>query len=317
MAGTSKPNGTKRPANEGEEEEDTSEDEFPGEEDSETESETELDDDEKVQMELEAQTPVENDFHGIKQLLTRLFLMLHVDASELSDMIIAQTNIGSTIKVAPDDYDEEEDKEAEADDDNVYGITTIISMKQHSDRSCIQELKKGVLSKCKSNAPDKLSDLQKILDTKNVGFLINERFINIPPQFAVPMHKSLRNEVEEDIATQDNASSLKFDYLLMISKTLQLTDHPDPNVGGSNNSHASAKRAKKNEMEYTNVEEELFHVASEMSFEYSVTEATGLAVGGNWDVGSQHAKPYRTVMLVPGGRWKGIVDSVEELIEGT
>jgi len=309
MAGESRQNGTKRPANGQEDDDDSSEDEFPDEEVS--DSETELDEEEKINMDLEAQTPVENDFHGIKQLLTRLFLMLPVDASELTDMIIAQTEIGSTIKVAPAD-EEEEEKEADDSEDEVYGITTMINMKQHSDKNCIKELKKSVLSKCKANAPDKLSDLQNILDTKNIGFLINERFINIPPQFAVPMHQSLRHEVDEHIAAQDNVSP--FDYLLMISKTLQLTDHPDPKLGGAQ----KTKKAKKTtEIEYTNVEEELFHVASEISFEYSVTEATGLAVGGSWDVGSQHAKPYRTVMLVPGARWKDIVDSVEELIEGS
>jgi len=94
------------------------------------------------------------------------------------------------------------------------------------------------------------------------------------------------------------------------------TEHPEAAAAAAEQPK-SAKRSKKSEtVEWTNMEEELFHVASEVSFSYSVTEATGLAIGGNWDVGSQYAKPSRTVMLVAADRWEGVVEAVEELIDG-
>lgn len=315
MADSTKENGTKN-NHEKEEAADSSEDEFPDEEDSESDSDVDLGEEGNIQVDLEARTPLEKDFHGIKQLLGRLFLMMHVDASELTDIVIAQENLGSTIKVAGDEEDEPTDAEPqsnksqdEEEDEEVYGISSLVNMKQHCEKSSIQQLHKAVLSKCKANAPDQVAQFQKIFDTKNVGFLINERFINIPPQFAVPLHRSLCKEVKEHNKVQKTT----LDYLLLISKTLQHTEHPEK----TDDSGASkAKRAKVSEVEYTNVEEELFHVASECSFSYSVTEATGLAIGGSWDVGSQLAKPLRTVMLVPANRWEGIVESVEELING-
>merc|ERR1719378_1377353 len=274
MADSSKENGTKN-NHEEEEEEESSEDEFPDEEDSESESDVDLGEEGKIQVDLEARSPLGKDFHGIKQLLGRLFLTLHVDASELADVIIAQNNIGSTVKVADELPDEEEETTTEnEEDEEVYGISSVINMKQHADKTCIQQLKTAVLSKCKANASDSLPQFQNILDTKNVGFLVNERFINIPPQFAVPLHNSLHKEVKEHNAAQEST----LDYLLLVSKTLQLTEHPE----AAESEPKSAKRAKKNEVEFTNVEEELFHAASEYSFRYSVTQATGLAVGGSW-----------------------------------
>jgi len=291
---------------------DSSEDEFPGEEESE-DSDSELGEEENIQVDLEARTPLEKDFHGIRQLLGRLFVMIHVDASELADVIIAQDDLGSTIKVA-DEEDEESgtSEKTDQEEQEVYGISSLINLKQHNEKQFVQQLKKSVLSKCKSSTPDQLAKFQNILDTKNVGFLINERFINIPPQFAVPLHRSLYEESKEHTAAQN------LDYLLLISKTMKLTEHPEAAAAAASNTEPKgAKRAKKSEtMEWTNVEEELFHVASEVSFDYSVTEATGLAIGGSWDQGSQYAKPSRTVMLVPAERWAGVVEGVEELIDG-
>lgn len=313
-----KQNGMKRPADDKDDSE-SSEDEFPDEEESETDSECEAGDSNKnINVEFEAQTPMEKDFHGIKRLLERLFLMQHVDLSELADVIISQSDIGSTIKLAPED--EEEDGDDSSAEEEVYGVSTVLSMTQHSDKPCMQEIKKGVLSKCKSNAPDKLEQFRTLFESKNIGLLINERFINIPPQFAVPLHQSLRAEFEETVASEDQsiANAFKFDYLLIISKTLQMTESPDGAGNSSNKQEKKTKKKKKadynKEVEYTNIEEELFHGACEVSFRYSVTEATGLAIGGTWDIGGQLSKPHRTVMLVPEVKWKGIVEGIEDLI---
>ena len=58
-----------------------------------------------------------------------------------------------------------------------------------------------------------------------------------------------------------------------------------------------------------------FLQASEMSFSYSVTEATGLAVSGNWDYVDQPMKTYRTIMIVPIEKWKNVLKRMEEMVE--
>ena len=60
------------------------------------------------------------------------------------------------------------------------------------EKVCIKELQKELLSKCKSHQTKaKYEQLEDILQNKNVGYLLNERFINIPSQLAVPFHQSL------------------------------------------------------------------------------------------------------------------------------
>jgi len=185
---------------------------------------------EHINIEFEAQTPIEEDFHGIKQLLIRSFLMQHVDLSELTDLLLKQNNVGSTIKVVDDDENE------------VYGITSVLSLKKHEDKSCIKELKKGILNKCKSSAPDKSQNLETVLEKNNIGFIINERFINVPPQIAAPFHKSLLTEVNDAISED---SSFNFDYLLLMSKTLRPTKLPD-NAEGSGGTSKTKKEEKEN-----------------------------------------------------------------------
>lgn len=60
------------------------------------------------------------------------------------------------------------------------------------EKACIKELQKELLSKCKSHQTEaKYEQLEYILQNKSAAYLVNERFINIPSQLAVPFHQSL------------------------------------------------------------------------------------------------------------------------------
>ena len=50
-------------------------------------------------------------------------------------------------------------------------------------------------SQCKQTAPAEAGKVMEILHNQeeHVGFLINERYINIPPQIAVPSFQSLKS----------------------------------------------------------------------------------------------------------------------------
>ena len=47
--------------------------------------------------------------------------------------------------------------------------------------------------------------------------------------------------------------------------------------------------------------------ASELSFSYCVTQATGFAVAGDWDFVDQPMNTYRTVFLIHKRHWKDIL----------
>lgn len=79
---------------------------------------------------FEGRNPEGQDFHGIKQLLQQLFLKAHVDLTQLSDMLINQTGVGSVLKQGISDSDDEEDTEM-ADQSDVFGITSVINLSSH------------------------------------------------------------------------------------------------------------------------------------------------------------------------------------------
>jgi len=268
-----------------------------------TVSNDDQDDGEEIDVDFDAVCPVESDFHGIKQLLLRVFLNLAIDVSELTDLVIAQSKVGSVVKVVDDE------------EDGVYGVLSALSMEQHKEKSCMKELVDVLSSKCKKCAKEQHNKFVSIMKEKNVGLVMNERFINIPPHISVPLHNSLRDDVSTNI--KEN-SSLDFDYLLLFTKTT--LDEPQDS---SDDEAPKAKKAKKDvkevdddELVFANYEEEFFHKHAEVSFSFDVTQATGSSVGGNWDLDDQPMKSYRTIMLVPTSKWKDVLSELAESMSG-
>uniref|UniRef100_A0A8D8W6E0 Protein BCCIP homolog n=1 Tax=Cacopsylla melanoneura TaxID=428564 RepID=A0A8D8W6E0_9HEMI len=52
---------------------------------------------EEIQVTFEGRVPSDPDFHGIKQLLKQLFLKAHINLSELTEILIGQSNIGNDL----------------------------------------------------------------------------------------------------------------------------------------------------------------------------------------------------------------------------
>ncbi len=69
----------------------------------------------------------------------------------------------------------------------------MISYKLFQDLESVNELKSYVLDKCHQCAKKHHEQLSAVLhdDSHHVGFVINERFINIPAQIALPSFDSL------------------------------------------------------------------------------------------------------------------------------
>lgn len=59
----------------------------------------------------------------------------------------------------------------------------------------MEEVKELILNQCEKNSTHSMTEqLEKILNdtSKPVGLLLSERFINVPPQIALPLHKHLQ-----------------------------------------------------------------------------------------------------------------------------
>uniref|UniRef100_A0A2I3LEF4 BRCA2 and CDKN1A-interacting protein n=1 Tax=Papio anubis TaxID=9555 RepID=A0A2I3LEF4_PAPAN len=232
-----------------EEEEDEVEDEDEDDDDSD-EGEDEEDNviDEEVNIEFEAYSLSDNDYDGIKKLLQQLFLKAPVNTAELTDLLIQQNHIGSVIKQT----DVSEDSDDDVDEDEVFGFISLLNLTERKGTQCAEQIQELILSFCEKNCEKSMVEqLDKFLNdtTKPVGLLLSERFINIPPQIALPMYQQLQKELAE--AHRTNKPCGKCYFYLLISKTFV--------EAGKNNSKKKLSNKKKAALMFANAEEEFFY----------------------------------------------------------
>ncbi|XP_012510815.1 PREDICTED: BRCA2 and CDKN1A-interacting protein [Propithecus coquereli] len=285
-----------------EEEEDEVEDEDEDEENSD-EEEDENDEivDEEVNIEFEAYSISDNDYDGIKKLLQQLFLKAPVNTAELTDLLIQQNHVGSVIKQT----DVSEDSDDDMDEDEIFGFISLLNLTERKGTQCAEQIKELILSCCEKNCDKNMVEqLDKLLNdnTKPVGFLLSERFINVPPQIALPMHQQLQKELAD--AHKTNKPCGKCCFYLLISKTFV--------EAGKNNSKKKWSNQKKDELMFANAEEEFFYEKAILKFNYSVQEESDTCLGGRWSFDDVPMKPLRTVMLIPGDKMNEIMDKLKE-----
>ncbi|XP_047680669.1 BRCA2 and CDKN1A-interacting protein isoform X2 [Prionailurus viverrinus] len=320
-----------------EEEEDEVEDEDEDDEDSdEEEDEDDESVDEEVNVEFEAYSISDNDYDGIKKLLQQLFLKAPVNIAELTDLLIQQNHIGSVIKprlsrkLAPTastssppkhphlaftisapltfwncrQTDVSEDSDDDVDEDEIFGFISLLNLTERKGTRCAEQIKELILSSCeKSCGKSSVEQLDALFNdaSKPVGFLLSERFINVPPQIALPMHQQLRKELAE--AHRTNKPCGECSFYLLISKTFV--------EAGKNNPKKKWNSQEKDELMFANAEEEFFYEAI-LKFNYSVQEESDTCLGGRWSFDDVPMKPLRTVMLIPGDKMDEIMGKLKE-----
>uniref|UniRef100_A0A673T2A6 BRCA2 and CDKN1A interacting protein n=1 Tax=Suricata suricatta TaxID=37032 RepID=A0A673T2A6_SURSU len=145
----------------------------------------------EVTVEFEAYSISDNDHDGIKKLLQQLFLKAPVNTAELTDLIIQQNHIGSVIKQTAFSEDSDDD----VDEDEIFGFISLISLTERKGAQCAEQIKELILSSCeKSCGKSSAEQLDALISdpARPVGLLLSERFINVPPQIALPMHQQLQ-----------------------------------------------------------------------------------------------------------------------------
>nr|CAG4638691.1 EOG090X0C3Y [Cyclestheria hislopi] len=263
-----------------------------GEENTDNEDEELSDSNREIQVDFEGRTAEGSDFHGIKNLLQQLFLKAHIDLSKLVDLIIEQNFIGSVLKQC---VDEDDDSGEEQDSiDEVFGITTIVDLSATQNDS-VNQIRKHLQERTKGK-------LEKVFKGTNnhVGLLINERFINIPPQVSVPLLESLSKELEE---ANSKGKNYNFTHYVIISKI-------HTQIGGK-----GASKQSKNEFTlWVNAEEEPMCEIGEILGEYSVQGETDAAVSGTWDEDDQQFEPKRRILLIRSDQWREIMNAIKEFL---
>jgi len=254
---------------------------------------------EEIQVDFEGRNPLDIDFHGIRQLLQQLFLKAHINLSQLSEMIIEQNYIGSVVIQSEIDEEMDDDDDEDLCDSNmIFGITSVVNMMAKKTSKCIEELQEYILDKAEKNASaEMLQQFKNILnnDDQHVGFLINERFINIPAQISVPLLENLYREIKR---AKDKGMPYSFKYYIMIVKFYR----------------KKAKHNKPAEDFYSNQEEEVICKEALHEFEYSVEHEADSGMSGDWLEGDSTMLPYRKLVLFESSRLSDLILTIKEYI---
>ena len=208
--------------------------------------------DREIQVEFEARTPEERDLPGIVSLLRQCFRDSDdVHLGNLAKFVMKQRSVGSVVTQSPSDStDDEDDDDLGGTDGEVFGLATIVRLKDTEvAEPIVRHLTKAVAS---TDPPGRLSRLLTTLDS-DVGLIISERIINMPPQISVPLYQTLSNEVKKAKAKN---LPFNFTHYALISKVL-VADTPEAGQAG---------------VMYTNAEEEVF--VPECDFILDMAKAT-------------------------------------------
>ncbi|ETN57824.1 BRCA2 and CDKN1A-interacting protein [Anopheles darlingi] len=267
---------------------------------SDEENEEAVEGDEGITVDFEGRNPIDPDLDGIKQMLGQLFVKAHIDLGELASAIIGQNYVGSVLKQSYNDEEDDDDEDMDMDDpcQVVFGVTTVINMRNKQDLNSIRQLQKMIFEKAEKYATELvIQQFREALESgnKTTGLLINERFINIPAAVSVPMCENLLNEMER---ARTKGMPYSFDYYLMFVKYYQ----------------QAASGDKPAEVIYSNDEEEYFIKESLASFDYSVQKETTTALAGQWQKKDEELQPFRKVLLIEASKLPGIISTIKSLV---
>ncbi|XP_010264936.1 PREDICTED: protein BCCIP homolog isoform X2 [Nelumbo nucifera] len=218
-----------------------------------SESSDDEDNEEFVQADFAFFDPKPDDFHGVKILLQTYLDDKQWDLSGFVDLILAQTTVGTVVKV--------EDSE----DDGLFSVITALNLGRYKDQRCIMELKEFLLKVCEEGT---LSNLKLLLGEEvwNAGLLVSQRVVNLPPQLLPPLYDALFDEVSwatEDEPTVDLRNSFRFKFYLLITKI-----YKHKNIGQQK--HAS-RSSNEEPIIYIKPEDEIFH--KQMVLQFSLADS--------------------------------------------
>merc|ERR1712192_30688 len=192
----------------------------------------------------------------------------------------------------------EEDNEDDLDDPNeVYAVSTVISLAEKQKES-VAGIRKFLLEQTAKGGDRQVLQYVTELLNHNVGFLINERFINIPAQITVPLWETLVTEMRK---ARDRNLPFEFGHYIMICK-LYKTKTEAPN-----------SQPDQQAVVFANPEEELIVAESELCIDYEVDSNEEDAALGTEGV---EMKPWRRIVVFRSDKLEDIIAEVKRSFPG-
>mmetsp|Transcript_15164 Transcript_15164/g.24174 ORF Transcript_15164/g.24174 Transcript_15164/m.24174 type:complete len:541 (-) Transcript_15164:296-1918(-) len=164
-------------------------------------------------------TTSSNNSGGEKQSLVSYFddydAKWNMASGELADIISKQATVGTMIKA---------EGSGSSDSENApLAFITAVNINTHRKASCIQMLGDFLLFKAPNSHKKTFRKIwnQALSGNKQVGLLITERLINLPPTLVPILHAELQKDISWAQKNEDTASlkkSFKFDSFIYVTK---------------------------------------------------------------------------------------------------
>lgn len=250
----------------------------------------------KVDVDFESHPPIDSDLEGVATLL-RQTLLNFTDCPSLAKHLIEKKDITQVIALdCPEEDDKETEGEEEEPDNDIYGVSSIISLDKDSERQvdgCKQLIK---------YLRNKSADFDALFDSESskVGLIINERYINLPPQLALPTLKYLTRHIE----------SAKYTHLVFISKVLLKSRDTEAKLPSKKSKSASSTN-NSDPIIFVNPEEEIVSELADSRTDIDVSSICD--ENATWSFNSDIKYiPNRRVLILVCSKWTTLLEALEK-----
>eukprot|EP01024_Parvocaulis_polyphysoides_P071841 TRINITY_DN8990_c3_g1_i2.p1 TRINITY_DN8990_c3_g1~~TRINITY_DN8990_c3_g1_i2.p1 ORF type:complete len:276 (+),score=75.55 TRINITY_DN8990_c3_g1_i2:25-828(+) len=197
----------------------------------------------------------ESDFHGIKALL-KDFVGSKTDfpISDLADAVVNQVSVGTVMK---------------SDEEAPIGVITLFNIFDHKERPFWQEFQKLIPME---------EIIEQFGDEKDLGVLINERFINCPPEVGPFAIQNLNDDLDwavKNEETQEKKDSFKIKGVIYPTFIVK---HPIQKGGSVQNQDGKTKKNRRKKS--GDGQEDLVFLKPEDQWLYGVSEGKREIGGG-------------------------------------
>lgn len=241
----------------------------------------------------------EYDFHGLKSLLRQLF---DVDAqlfdlSALTELILSQPTIGSTVKVDGEETD-------------AYAFLTILNLHEHRDKQEVKDLTHYLVNK--ANTTQSLAPLASLLSSPTqVGLVLAERLINVPSEISPPMYTMLIDEIE---AAVEDEEPYKFTHYLIVSKVYREVASTLDQEDAPKQKKSKAKKGSA-EIMYFHPEDEVLQKHALASGQYEYTKDLGDGAADSKRAFSEMGiKSQGSMILIEASKFEGAAQAIGEYL---
>ncbi|KAI9497579.1 protein bcp1 [Zychaea mexicana] len=263
-----------------------------------------------VDVDFDFYNPEQVDYQALKRLLGQLFSSDAelIQLGDIVDILLEENHVGTTVKVDGQESDP-------------YAILSVISTQQNKNNAGVQSLISYLLGKIKDQG------VKSILADKAVGWVVSERFVNMPMEIMPPMYNMMQEETKQAV---ENGEPYQFEWYMFISKTYKEVSptvdeegdeempqaKPQPKKKGKKKAAAAAQDTA--EVFYFQPEDEVIDQYAEYKVDFKFTnrekEASSDAKRAFSDFG---IAPARRLMLVHHSKLQEAINEIEKLCAAT